>query len=293
MKITPLKTTGSRRALQLAIALVVGAIGIGGFFLVIPHTTVQATKLNEFVVANPKLSDLVDQPNQFTAVDLSHDPSPAIVKAAAEDPAHTGAFSIEWFANGRNGTSLDIYIETMPTNALTSQVFDNAKSAGISSAGLKKINYDLTRQFTLPGIPGGEAASYKVVHPANEPDSNGKPLPPTPATTVIFAKGHLVFAMQVESYLLHPTQVLALAYQEYALVSTVLPTFTSLRVTTDPALATGLWVGLAAIAFVTLVTLPWALQSRDESRRRRNEARARFATRSRGAKVARRRGATR
>jgi hypothetical protein len=114
MKITPLKTRGTRRLLQLAIALVVGVIGVGGFFLVIPHTTVQSTKLDEFVVANPKISDLVDQPNQFTGVVLSRDPSPSIVAAAAEDPAHTGAFSIEWFANGRDGTSLDIYLETMP-----------------------------------------------------------------------------------------------------------------------------------------------------------------------------------
>jgi hypothetical protein len=293
MKITPLKTRGTRRLLQLAIALVVGVIGVGGFFLVIPHTTVQSTKLDEFVVANPKISDLVDQPNQFTGVVLSRDPSPSIVAAAAEDPAHTGAFSIEWFANGRDGTSLDIYLETMPTNALTSQVFDTAKSEGISRAGLKKINYDLIRQFAIPGIPGSAAASYKIVHSASEPGSGAKPLPPTPAITVIFAKGHLVFAMQVESYLLHPNQVLALAHAEYSLVSAVLPTFTSLRVTADPALAAGLWIGIAGAAFVALVTLPWALQSRNESRRRRNEERARYATRSRGAKVARRRGATR
>ena len=285
-------TRGTRRRLQLAIALLVGAIGVGGFFLVIPHTTVQSTKLDEFVVPDPKLSNLVAQPNQFTGVLLSHDPSPGIVAAAAADPAHTGAFSIEWFANGRDGTSLDVYIETMPTNALTSQVFATAKSAGISSAGLKKIDYDLNRQFTVPGIPGSAAASYKIVH-SPEPGSNATPLPPTPAITVIFAKGHLVFAMQVASYLLHPNQVLALAYAEYSLVSSVLPTFTSLRVTADPALSTGLWIGLAGLAFLVLTALPWALQTRGESRRQRNEARARYATRSRGAKVARRRGATR
>jgi hypothetical protein len=285
-------TRGTRRRLQLAIALVVGVIGVGGFFLMVPRTVVQSTKLDEFVVPNPKLSSLVAQPDQFTGVLLSHDPSPSIVAAAAADPAHTGAFSIEWFANGRDGTSLDVYIETMPTNALTSQVFATAKSAGISSAGLKKIGYDLDRQFTVPGIPGSAAASYKIVH-TPEPGSNATPLPPTPAITVIFAKGHVVFAMQVASYLLHPNQVLALANAEYSLVSAVLPTFTSLRVTADPALATGLWIGLAGLAFLVLTTLPWALQTRSESRRQRNEARARYATRSRGAKVARRRGATR
>jgi hypothetical protein len=285
-------TRGTRRRLQLAIALVVGVIGVGGFFLMVPRTVVQSTKLDEFVVPNPKLSSLVAQPDQFTGVLLSHDPSPSIVAAAAADPAHTGAFSIEWFANGRDGTSLDVYIETMPTNALTSQVLATAKSAGISSAGLKKIGYDLDRQFTVPGIPGSAAASYKIVH-TPEPGSNATPLPPTPAITVIFAKGHVVFAMQVASYLLHPNQVLALANAEYSLVSAVLPTFTSLRVTADPALATGLWIGLAGLAFLVLTTLPWALQTRSESRRQRNEARARYATRSRGAKVARRRGATR
>jgi len=285
-------TRGTRRRLQLAIALVVGIIGVVGFFLVVPHTTVQSTKLDEFVVPSPKLSNLVDQPNQFTGVYLSHDPSPRIVAAAAADPADTGAFSVEWFANGRDGTSLNIYIETMPTNALTSQVFDTAKSEGISSAGLKKIDYDLIRQFTLPGIPGSAAASYKIVHTA-EPGSSAKPLPPTPAITVIFSRGHLVFAMQVGSYQLHPDQVLALAYAEYSRVSALLPTFTSLRATADPALASGLWIGLSGAALTLLVTLPWALQSTNETRRRRNEARARYATRSRGAKVARRRGAIR
>jgi hypothetical protein len=285
-------TRGARRRLQAVIALVVGAIGVAGFFLVVPHTTIQSTKLDEFVVTNPKLSDLVAQPDQFTGVLLSHDPSPSIVAAAAADPAHTGAFSIEWFANTKDGTSLDIYLETMPTNALTSQVFDAAKSAGISSAGLKKIDYDLNRQFNIPGIPGSAAASYEIVH-APTPGSSAKPLPPTPAITVIFSKGHLVFAMQVASYLLHPDQVLALAHAEYALVSTVLPTFTSLRMTADPPLATGLWIGLAGVALIVLVTLPWALQSRNESSRHRSETRARYTTRSRGAKVARRRGAVR
>jgi hypothetical protein len=285
-------TRGTRRLLQLAIALVVGGIGIGGFFLVVPHTTVQSTKLDDFVVANPKLSNLVAQPNQFTGVVLSHDPSPSIVAAAAADPAHTGAFSIEWFAKGRDGTSLDIYIETMPTSALSSQVFDAAKSAGISSAGLKKIDYDLNRQFSVPGIPGSAAASYEIVH-SSPPGSGAKPLPPTPAITVIFSKGHLVFAMQVASYLLHADQVLALAQAEYALVGAVLPTFTSLRVTADPALATGLWIGIGGTAFIASITLPWAFESRSESRRRRNEARTRYATKSRGAKVARRRGAFR
>ena len=87
--------------------------------------------------------------------------------------------------------------------------------------------------------------------------------------------------------------ILALARAEYSLVNTVLPTFTSLRVTADPALATGLWIGIAGVALIVLVTLPWALESRSDSRRRRNEARSRYATRSRGAKVARRRGAVR
>src|ERR1700733_14381261 len=162
----------------------------------------------------------------------------------------------------------------MPTNALTNQVFGTAKRAGISIAGLKKIDYDLNRQFTVPGIPGSAAASYKIVH-APEPGSTTAPLPPTPAITVIFAKGHLVFAMQVASYLIHPDQVLALARAEYSLVSTVLPTFTSLRVTADPALATGLWIGIAGVALIVLVTLPWALESRSDSSRRRNEARSR------------------
>jgi hypothetical protein len=285
-------TRGARRRLQLAIALVVGLIGVGGFFLVVPHTTVQSTKLDEFVVANPMLPKLANQPDQFTAVDLSHDPSPSVVAAAASDPAHAGAFSVEWYANGRGGTGLDIYIETMPTDALTSQVFATAKREGISSAGLKKIDYDLVRRFAVPGIPGGAAASYKIVHPA-EQNATAPPLPPTPAITVIFAKGHLVFAMQVASYSLHSDEVLALARAEYARVSAVLPTYTSLRVTTDPALASGLWIGLGGAAFVALVTLPWALETRTESRRRRNEARARYATRSRGAKVARRRGGSR
>jgi uncharacterized membrane protein YfcA len=285
-------TSGTRRLLQLAIALIVGVIGVGGFFLFIPHTTIQSTKLDEFVVPSPKLSRLVATPNQFTGVLLSHDPSPAIVAAAAADPAHTGAFSIEWFANNHDGTSLDIYIETMPTNALTTQVFNTAKSQGISSAGLKKIDYDLTRQFGIPGIPGAAAASYHIVH-APQPGATSKPLPPTPAITVVFSKGHVVFAMQVASYLLNQDQVLALARAEYAQVSKVLPTFTSLRVKADPPLATGLWIGIAGALFIVLVTLPWALESRGESRRRRDEARARFATRSRGSKVARRRGASR
>jgi hypothetical protein len=285
-------TRRSRRLVQVAIALIVGIIGVGGFFLVIPHTTVQSTKLDEFVVANPKLSRLVASPNQFTGVYLSHDPSPSIVAAAAADPAHTGAFSVEWFANGRDGTALDIYIETMPTNALTSEVFNTAKSDGISSAGLKKIDYDLIRQFGVSGIPGAAAASYKIVHTA-QPGSTATPLPPTPAITVIFSKGHVVFAMQVASYLLNSDQVLALARAEYARVSAVLPTFTSLRLTADPPLGTGLWIGIAGAVFIVLVTLPWALESRNESRQRRIAARARYATRSRGSKVARRRGATR
>lgn len=285
-------TRSSRRLLQLAIGLVVGVIGVGGYFLVIPRTTTQSTKLDEFVVSNPRLSGLVAEPNQFTSVVLSHDPSPSIVAAAASDPAHTGAFSIEWFANGNAGTGLDIYIETVPTNALTAQVYDTAKSEGISSAGLKKINYELGHQFNVSGIPNSAAASYKVVHAA-QPNSSVPPPPPTPAITVIFFKGHLVFAMQVASYSLHRDQVLALARAEYARVSAVLPTFTSLRVTAGPPLATGLWIGFAAVGFIVLVTLPWALESRKESRRRTNEARARSATRSRGAKVARRRGASR
>jgi hypothetical protein len=276
----------------LAIALVVGFIGVGGYFLVIQRTTTQSTKLDEFVVPNPRLSGLVAEPNQFTSVILSHDPSPSIVAAAAADPAHTGAFSIEWFANGKDGTGLDIYLETMPTNALTAQVFNTARNEGISTAGLKKINYDLGHQFSVSGIPNSAAASYKIVHTA-PPNSNATPPPPTPAITVIFTKGHLVFAMQVESYSLHSDQVLALARAEYARVRAVLPTFTSLRVTAGPPLATGLWIGFAAAGFIVLVTLPWALESRNESRRRRDEARTRSATRSRGAKVARRRGASR
>jgi hypothetical protein len=283
---------GARRLLQAAIALIVGIIGVGGFFLVVPKTTVQATKLNEFVVANPDLSRLATRPGQFEAVLLSHDPSPAVVAAAASDPAHTGAFSIEWFANGKNGTSLDVYIETMPTGALTTQVFDTARTEGISSAGLKKIDYTQAHQFSISGMPGALAASYNIVHP-KDPNSNTPVLPPTPAITVLFAKGHVVFAMQVASYLLNKDQVLALARAEYAHVDAVLPGFTSLRVTANPPLATGLWTGIGGLAFIVLVTLPWALAKQNESRERQNAARARYATRSRGAKVARRRGATR
>lgn len=285
-------TRRTRRLVQLAIALVIGMIGIGGFFVVIPKTTIQSTKLDEFVLPNPKLSGLVAEPSSSTGVLLSHDPSRSIVAAAASDPAHTGAFSVEWFADGKQGTSLDIYIETMPTNALTSQVFNTAKSEGVSSAGLKKINYNLIQQFAVSGIPGSAAASYKIVHPT-QPGSSAAPLPPTPAITVIFSKGHLIFALQVASYSLHSAQVVALARAEYSLVSEVLPSFKSLRVTADPALATGLWVGLFGAGFVVLIALPWALETKNESRRRRDEARARYATRSRGAKVVRRRVATR
>lgn len=288
-------TRRTRRLVQLAIALFIAMIGIGGFFIVIPHTTVQSTKLNEFVVAHPNLylSRLVATPSSSVGVLLSHDPSPQVVASAAADPAHTGAYSSEWFASDKQGTSLDIYIEMMPTDALTAQVFNTAKSQGISKAGLKKINYSLIRQFSVPGIPGSAAASYKIEHSAQSTPSGSKPLPPTPAMTVIFSKGHIVFAMQVASFSLHPDQVLALAKAEYALVSAVLPSFTSLRVTGDPPLATGLWVVLFAIGFLILVTLPWALESSRESRRRREEAQARYATRSRGAKVARRRATAR
>jgi hypothetical protein len=294
MKNLSAMTRGARRLLQVAIALIVGVIGVGGFFLVVPKTTIQSTKLDEFVVPNPDfyLSRLVSTPNQFEAVLLSHDPSAAIVAAAAADPAHTGAFSVEWFASDKNGTSLDIYVETMPTDALTAQVFNTAKSEGISSAGLKKIDYEQSRRFEISGMPGALAASYNIVHSVPQ-GSNAKPPPPTPAITVLFTKGHVVFALQVSSYLLNKDEVLALARAEYAHVNAVIPTFTSLHVTANPPLATGLWIGLAAAAFIVLVTLPWALEERNESRERQNAARANYATRSRGAKVARRRGASR
>jgi hypothetical protein len=265
-------------AVGAALVLLVGALV---YEWTIPVHHVEQSRLSRLVVTKPPAGFNV-KPTSSQVIAASGTPFAAFKTAASRSPHRSGAYAIQWPGTTSSSTDVaSVLAIWLPTTSDAAAVEKQAVSADLAATSYQSADgYALERRFTIPAVPGAQAAVYG---PQSSKSNQGEGV-----AVVVFPEGRYVVTdfVQMTSATKAQAEATSLTEAEETQLRQVGPGFT-LSVTHLPLEASLIFAGLTVSLAALVVLVPLGVSRARVRQRLAREAASRRAVQGRGRKIAR------
>jgi hypothetical protein len=264
------------------VAVLIAAVSAVGYVHFVQTSHLDRKGLASLLIEHTGIKALKSKPVQSEVVDPLKSAFAALKASAKRDPADTGGFGEEWSGSKSSGDAATLLVEFLPTSSQAIVVRTQALAEYTNQKTLKAADTTVTARFTLPQVAGARGISYLTV----KSSTTGA----TSSSSIVFQfdRAVAVVYLQTSSNGLGRADAEELATSEYALLERREPGF-SIMATDRPVEATLIYA-LVTITLVALIlTIPGLVRRRKIRRQKRQDERARYEYRARGAKSLRRR----
>jgi hypothetical protein len=275
-----------RRAVQLALVLVVAGAGCVAYLKTVPVVLVNTSKLSALVLTNPELPKVQPTPafSQPAPITTAHLPS--LAQGFSISPGQTGAYTSEWLGNGGDVT---LFLELLPSVTLAKQAQAEQESRNMSSAAMKALKYPVESRFAVPGLPDGAVVHYLI--PRSASNQQGVEVPETPITayTTAFRVDRATIRIDIQGSVATKAAIDELAQREGAILAKLVPSWRSMATTSYPVISSLLCSLIVVLVMALVFFIPFVLDRVHAAQLAREEALRLYRLQTRGSKVTRRR----
>jgi hypothetical protein len=285
-----------RKKLLIELGLVVVWIiaGVAVYFAVAPKTAVNLAPMSRFSLTNPEIAHITPTPT-YSAPTTAQSSGLAVLEQAYQtSPGETGAYTAQWFGLGSVGGNVGLFVELLPTKALATTAAADQASTNMTPAVLKAQKYTLKSTFSIPNVPGSSAVYYLIPVPAKKSASGVEVAqPPEPGYTAEIQVGRVATRINFTGTAATKAGLLRIAAREVAVMKSGIVGLKNMASTQYPV-GPGLLILLGVVILSGIgFVVPFARGRYLAAQLAHEEARRRYQLQSRGAKVARRKGARR
>jgi hypothetical protein len=280
--------------IELGLVLVFIAAGVAVFFAVVPETTVNLAPMSRFALTNPEIAHITPTATYSAPTSAQSSGLSILQQAYTVSPGETGAYTAQWFGLGARGGNVGLFVELLPAKVVATAAAESQISTNMTPAILASQKYTLKSTFSIPNLPGSSAVYYLIPVPAKK-SASGTEVPqlPEPGYTAEIQVGRVATRINFTGTAATKAGLLRIAAREAAVMKSGLVGFKSMASTAYPIGST-LLILLGVVVLSGIVFLvPIARGRYLAAQLAREEARRRYQLQSRGAKVARRKGARR
>lgn len=280
--------------MQIVATVLLVAGGVAGFFTIVPVTTVDLTPLGRLVISDPKIPNIAPKATYSAPTSVVSARLPVLDAGYKVAPGQTGAYTAQWFGLGNKGGNAGVFLEVLPTVGLATTAAVQQVSTSMTASALTAVKYTLQSTFSIPGVPGSTAVYYLIPRKPVK-SSTGVEIPQSPIAgyTAEIREGRAAARIDLNGFAATKSRLVQLAQREAAAMKSGVAHLKDMASLAYPV-GSSLIVWGVALALIALVYfIPYVRKRLELSRLAREEARRRYQLQSRGAKIARRRGAAR
>lgn len=280
--------------IQLVVSVLLAAGGAASYFLIVPVTTVDLSPMSRLVISDPKIANITPKATYSAPTAVASAKLPVLDAGYLIAPGQTGAYTAQWFGLGNKGGNVGVFLEVLPTVGLAKTAAAQQVSTSMNAERLKAVKYTLESSFTIPGIPDSSAVYYLIPRQPVK-SSTGAEIPQAPIAgyTAEIRVGRSAARIDLNGFAATKARLEQVATREAAAMKSGLASLKNMASRAYP-LGSSLIIWGVVVALIGLVYLvPFSVKRVELSRLARQEARRRYQLQSRGAKIARRRGAVR
>ena len=280
--------------IELGLVMVCVAAGVVLFLVVVPKTTVNLAPMSRLALSNPEIPHITAAAT-YSAPTTAESSGLAILEQAySSSPGETGAYTAQWFGLGSAGGNVGLFVELLPTKALATTAAQSQVNANMTPAVLTSQKYTLKSTFVIPGLAGSSAVYYLIPVPAKKSASGAEvPQPSQPGYTAEIQVGRVATRINFTGTAATRSGLLRIAAREAAVMKSGVVGLKNMASTEYPLGPTLLILLGVAILSGVVFLVPFLRGRYLAAQLAREEARRRYQLQSRGAKVARRKGARR
>lgn len=135
---------------------------------VLPIRHVERSQLARLAVTAPP-PDFKVKPN-VEIVPASQNPFAGVTAASKRSPNATGQYSVEWSGSSSPNDAATILVSLLPSASQAKAVQSEAVKDNLGAASYATEHYGQKATFSVPQVPGAEAATYSPTPPTGAPD---------------------------------------------------------------------------------------------------------------------------
>lgn len=254
------------RVLRVVVVL---ALAAGGYFLFIPQTHVERSRLAKLVIDHTALSQVPAKAKLSEAINPSQSTFAATRNAAKRAPGATGMYAREWYVSSSGPPEAGVVLQMLPDTATARTVF----AAEVKQLGTKPTLTQETptnpKRFSVPGVAGSQGISWIL-----DDASTSAHAPVGASYTVVYRVGRVVVSelMVTTSPARDTAAISADAKANAALVARLAPGISLVR-TTWPFVASLVFAVVTVVVAAGAVLLPEWFGTQARRRRERHEER--------------------
>jgi hypothetical protein len=279
---------------QIVGAVVLAAGGVASFFTIVPVTTVDLSRLSSLVITNPKVPNIAAKATYSAPTSVASSQLPVLSAGYLISPGETGEYTTQWFGLGSKGGNVGVFLELLPNVGLAKTAAAQQVSTRMTTSALTSIGYNFKSNFTVPGVASGPAVYYLIPRQATKSSSGAEiPQTPVPGYTAEIRIGRVAARIDLDGFAATKARLISIAAAEVAAIEGGLPKLKNMASLVYPLGSSLILWAIVAVLIGLVFLIPYIVERYALSRAAREEARRRYQLQSRGAKIARRRGATR